>query len=133
MDGVGRPGQLRDLDYNEALNKDGTLDRNAQTTHTYGRYQHQECILSGATNEVFEPRFTYHAFRYVEFRGLDRAPGSENLVVCRLHTQLRRTSSFECSDPQLNQLHAAARRDARRLHVGRADRGAGPRESDLAR
>jgi alpha-L-rhamnosidase len=106
----GRPGQLVTLDYNEALNQDGTLDRKAQTTHTYGRYQHQECILSGATNEVFEPRFTYHAFRYVEFRGLDRAPRPEDLTACRLHTQLRRTSSFECSDPQLQQLHAAARR-----------------------
>jgi alpha-L-rhamnosidase len=106
----GRPGQLVTLDYNEALQQDGTLDRNAQTTHTYGRYQHQECILSGATNEVFEPRFTYHAFRYVEFRGLDRAPRPEDLTACRLHTQLRRTSSFECSHPQLNQLHDAARR-----------------------
>ena len=107
---TGRKNQLVTLDYNEALNEDGTLDKTNQTTHTYGRYQHQECILSGATNEVFEPRFTYHAFRYVEFNGLDRPPQPEDLTAFRLHTQLKHTSSFECSDPQLNQLHNAARR-----------------------
>ncbi len=106
----GREGQLVTLDYNEALHEDGTLDQTAQSTHTYGRYQHQECVLSGATNEVFEPRFTYHAFRYIEFHGLDRAPRPEDVTACRLHTELRRTSSFECSNPQLNQLHNAARR-----------------------
>jgi alpha-L-rhamnosidase len=92
------------------LREDGTLDETAQSTHTYGRYQHQECILSGATNEIFEPRFTYHAFRYVQFRGLDRSPRSEALKACRLHTQLRHTSAFECSSPRLNQPHNAARR-----------------------
>ncbi len=107
---TGRKGQHVTLDYNEVLNEDGTLDVTANTTHTYGRYQHQECILTGAKDEVFEPRFTYHAFRYVEFHGLDRAPVPGELTAIRLHTQLRKTSSFECSDKQLNQLHDAARR-----------------------
>ena len=106
----GKEGQTVTLDFNEKLREDGTVDTGAQTTHTYGRYQHQECILSGAQNEVFEPRFTYHAFRYVEFRGLDKAPAPEDLVALRMHTQVPRVSSFECSDVQLNQLHNASRR-----------------------
>ena len=59
---------------------------------------------------MFEPRFTYHAFRYVEFRGLDKAPVPEDIAALRMHTQLPWASSFECSDVQLNQLHNAARR-----------------------
>ena len=106
----GHKDQLVTLDYNEAIHEDGTLDKKAQTTHTYGRYQHEECILSGATNEVFEPRFTYHGFRYVEINGLDKPPRSEDLTAFRLHTNLRRISSFECSDTKLNQLHNAAQR-----------------------
>jgi alpha-L-rhamnosidase len=106
----GREGQTVTLDFNEQLRGDGTLDTQAQTTHTYGRYQHQVCILSGAKNEMFEPRFTYHAFRYVEFRGLEKAPALEDLVALRMHTQVPWASSFECSDVQLNQLHNAARR-----------------------
>jgi alpha-L-rhamnosidase len=106
----GRKGQHVTLDFNEVLNEDGTLDVTANTTHTYGRYQHQECILSGSKKDIFEPHFTYHAFRYVEFHGLERAPAPEDLIAIRMHTELRHTGSFECSDKQLNQLHAAARR-----------------------
>jgi len=106
----GKAGQTVTLDFNEKLREDGAVDTEFQTTHTYGRYQHQECILSGARNEVFEPHFTYHAFRYVEFRGLDKAPKPEDLVAMRMHTQIPCVSSFECSDVGLNLLHNAARR-----------------------
>jgi alpha-L-rhamnosidase len=106
----GKKGQTVTLDFNERLREDGTLDTGFQTTHTYGRYQHQVCILSGAKNEVFEPHFTYHAFRYVEFRGLGKAPRPEDMVALRMHTQLPCVSSFECSDASLNQLHNAAQR-----------------------
>ena len=106
----GKAGQTVTLDFNEKLHEDGTVDTEAQTTHTYGRYQHQECILSGTKNDVFEPHFTYHAFRYVEFRGLEKAPAPEDIVALRMHTQLSCVSSFDCSDVKLNQLHEAARR-----------------------
>jgi len=106
----GKAGQTVTMDFNEFLREDGTVDTQAQTSHTLGRYQRQECILSGAPNEVFEPHFTYHAFRYVEFRGLDQAPKLEDLVAMRMHTQIPCVSSFESSDTQLNLLHNAARR-----------------------
>ena len=106
----GKAGQTVTMDFNEKLRGDGTVDTDFQRTHTFGRFQHQECILSGTPNEVFEPRFTYHAFRYVEFHGLEKAPGLDDLVAFRLHTQMPRVSSFESSDSQLNLLHNASRR-----------------------
>lgn len=106
----GMKGQTVTLDFNEKLKEDGTLDTEFQTTHTYGRFQHQICIMSGAKRDVFEPHFTYHAFRYVEFRGLDKPPMPEELVAFRMHTQIPCVSSFESSDVQLNQLHNASRR-----------------------
>ena len=71
----GHKDQLVTLDYNEVLHPDGTLDRNAQTSHTYGRYQHQECILSGATNEVFEPRLPTTRFATSSFADWTGHPG----------------------------------------------------------
>jgi len=106
----GKAGQTVTLDFNEKLREDGTVDTQAQTTHTYGRYQHQECILSGAKEDVFEPHFTYHAFRYVEFRGLAEAPRPEDLTAVRMHTQIPCVGSFACSDEQMNLLHEASRR-----------------------
>lgn len=64
----GPAGAEITLDHNEVLHADGTLDTEFSHSHTHGRYQHQLCILSGAPQEEFEPRFTYHAFRYVQIR-----------------------------------------------------------------
>ena len=68
-----------------------------------------EFILSGA-DDVFEPSFTFHGFRYAEIEGwpggvesLQADPGALTAVV--VHSELRRTGDFECSDDLLNQLH----------------------------
>jgi alpha-L-rhamnosidase len=67
--------------------------RDAQATDRF--------ILSGGLDS-FEPTFTFHGFRYVEVAGpLD--PASLEAVV--VHSDLRRTGSFECSDALLTQLH----------------------------
>ncbi|MEY9211840.1 glycoside hydrolase family 78 protein [Thermobifida halotolerans] len=62
-------------------------------------------VLSGDGVEEWEPRFTYHGFRYAEVTGW---PGewTDGAVVARvLHTDLRPTGSFTCSDPLLQRLH----------------------------
>jgi alpha-L-rhamnosidase len=55
--------------------------------------------------ETWEPRFTFHGFRYAEVEGW---PGTLHLddfraVVC--HSDLERTGWFECSDPLVNRLY----------------------------
>jgi alpha-L-rhamnosidase len=69
-----------------------------------------EFILSGAV-DVFEPTFTFHGFRYAEVEGwpdgieaLQASDGALTAVV--VHSELRRTGEFECSDDMLNQLHS---------------------------
>jgi alpha-L-rhamnosidase len=61
--------------------------------------------LRGDAEEVWEPRFTFHGFRYAD---LDGWPGDFELddvcaVVC--HSDLRRSGTFECSDPLVDRLH----------------------------
>ncbi|WP_298876869.1 alpha-L-rhamnosidase [uncultured Microbacterium sp.] len=64
-------------------------------------------VLSGSA-DVFEPRFTFHGFRYVE---VDGWPGGLDAVrrggleAVRISSRLRRTGTFSSSDPLLNQLH----------------------------
>ncbi|WP_461060826.1 glycoside hydrolase family 78 protein [Streptomyces pseudoechinosporeus] len=62
------------------------------------------CTLDG-TGGSWEPRFTFHGFRYAEVTGWPGtlAPGDVTAQV--LHTDMRRTGWFECSDPLLNRLH----------------------------
>jgi alpha-L-rhamnosidase len=68
-----------------------------------------EFTLSGG-EDVFEPTFTFHGFRYAEVEGwpggveaLQAAPDALRAIV--VSSELRRTGTFECSDELLNQLH----------------------------
>jgi alpha-L-rhamnosidase len=59
-----------------------------------------------AAGQAFEPRFTTHGFRYAR---VDGHPGldAEQVTGVVVHTDLRRTGWFECSDERLNRLHEA--------------------------
>lgn len=65
--------------------------------------------LAGREVEEWEPRFTFHGFRYVEVAGwpgdLDADAAAGALVARVYHTDLERTGWFESSDPALNRLH----------------------------
>jgi alpha-L-rhamnosidase len=71
--------------------------RRARATDTY--------ILRGQGLEQWEPRFTFHGFRYAEMDGWpgELKPGAIRAVVC--HSDLERIGWFECSDPLVNQFH----------------------------
>jgi alpha-L-rhamnosidase len=82
----------------EILKPDGTLYtenlRSARATDHY--------TCKGGGRETWEPRFTFHGFRYVEVMG-DKAAKIEITGVV-LHSDTRPTGSFACSSPLLNQL-----------------------------
>jgi alpha-L-rhamnosidase len=61
-------------------------------------------ILSGG-DDVFEPTFTFHGFRYVEVDGWPGEVPSDALTAVVVHSDLERISEFECSDELLNQLY----------------------------
>ena len=62
-------------------------------------------IIGGRGPETWEPRFTFHGFRYVDVEGWpgDLSPAALTAVV--IHTDMTRTGWFETSDGLLNQLH----------------------------
>ena len=61
----------------------------------------------------FEPRFTFHGFRYVEVSGLRRAPAPEDFEALAWSADVRDSASFECSDPKINLLWKVCRRTFR--------------------
>jgi alpha-L-rhamnosidase len=96
----GRAGQTITLRHAEVL-EDGELGtrplRNAQATDRY--------TLRGGATEVWEPRFTFHGFRYVEVEGWPGELCSEDINAVVIHSDMQRTGWFECSDSLLNKLH----------------------------
>jgi alpha-L-rhamnosidase len=61
--------------------------------------------LRGEPAEIWEPRFTYHGFRYVEITGWPGQLTPDDLRAVVLHTDMERTGWFSCSDELLNRLH----------------------------
>jgi alpha-L-rhamnosidase len=61
-------------------------------------------ILSGG-DDVFEPTFTFHGFRYVEVDGWPSDLTPDALTAVVVSSELQRIGDFECSDELLNQLH----------------------------
>ena len=100
----GERGQKITLGFDEKLHGDGTLNIENRVC-TGGRYQTEECILAGEGDETFEPRFTYHGYRYVQVTGLTEKPTLDTLVGRSVHTDPEPVGEFSCSNPDVNRIH----------------------------
>lgn len=89
------------LRFAEMLNPDGTIYttnlRSARCTDTY--------ICKGDGEEIWEPRFTFHGFRYVEITGYPGEPPLDTISGVVVQSATPVAGSFECSNPMVNQLY----------------------------
>ena len=89
------------LRHSETLKPDGGLYldniRSAKVTDEY--------VLRGDGEEVYEPRFTYHGFRYVEVTGYPGEPGLSAIEGVVVHDGLDRAGEFSCSNALINQIY----------------------------
>ena len=106
----GKNGQKIQCWYNEALNADSTLNKQYSSSHTGGRFQKEEFILNGEGVENFEPRFTYHGFRYVQLEGMSEKPAPGDIMAKSVHTALDTIGYFACSNEKITQLQLAVQR-----------------------
>jgi alpha-L-rhamnosidase len=90
------------LKYAELINPDKTVNqislRNIRAT--------DEFILSGSGQEFYEPRFTFHGFRYVQVFGLPHAPEADTITGCVVRSDVEQVGSFECGNQLLNKLQS---------------------------
>ena len=97
----GPAGATVTLRHAEMLEADGRLHcanlRTARATDYY-------TLRGEAAGEVFEPRFTFHGFRYLELETHGPNVAIEDPVGIVLHSALPLTGEFSCSDPLINQL-----------------------------
>lgn len=100
----GAVGTKVSLAFGEKLDQEGTVNMNHNSSHTHGRFQTDEFILNGQGAESFEPRFTYHGFRFVQVSGLKEKPTLDSLIGRWVHTDPASAGDFRCSNEQLNRL-----------------------------
>jgi alpha-L-rhamnosidase len=98
----GVAGQRITIRHSEMLNADGSIYTAALRSCPATDYY----ICKGTGEELFEPLFTFHGFRYVEVSGLDEAPLVDDVTGIVVHTPMRRTGRFESSHALLNKLYS---------------------------
>ncbi len=97
----GPRGTRVQLRFSELIYDSGMINRenirNAKARDIY--------ILRGdGALETYEPRFTYHGFRYVEVTGFPGTPGLESLRGRFVHSAVASAGNFAASKPILNQI-----------------------------
>lgn len=99
----GEAGTEIKMEFTEVLDKDGNFINNVSGVN---RDQTDYYILRGGDMEVFEPRFTFHGFRYVKISGYPGELTKDKIQGIVLGTALEETGGFRCSNPMLNQLQS---------------------------
>jgi alpha-L-rhamnosidase len=97
----GAKGTEVTLRHAESLRPDGMLYvDNLRSARAEDRY-----TLKGSGTEVWEPRFTYHGFRYVEVRGYPGVPTTAAIEGKVVHDSMTRIADWRSSNMLLNRIH----------------------------
>ncbi len=96
----GPVGQTITLRHAEVLENGEVCVRTLRYAKAIDQY-----TLKGGGVETWEPRFTFHGFRYAEVSGWPGELRLDDVQVVICHSDMQRTGWFDCSDELVNQLH----------------------------
>jgi alpha-L-rhamnosidase len=110
---LGPTGTSITLVHGEAVNAQGDVTLEHLDTVRPGRDpipvgQVDRVVSAGREGDVFEPRHTTHGFQYVRVEGHPHRLTTDDVRGIVVHTDLRRTGWFRCSDDRVNRFHEIA-------------------------
>lgn len=94
----GKPGQKIVIRHAETLDKDGNF-----YPETLRQAKSEDTYICDGSRQTFLPHFTFHGFRYICVEGLDEINPAD-FTACTLHTDMKETGSFSCSNEMVNKL-----------------------------
>lgn len=96
----GKAGDRIMLSHAEVLDKSG----NFYTDNLRAAKAQDTFILKGGGEELFEPHFTFHGFRYLKIEGYAGEINPDDFTAVALYSNMEKTGTFHCSNPLVNQL-----------------------------
>ena len=99
---TAKAGEKVALSHAEVLDKEGCF-----YTENYRTAKAQYLYICRDGQQSCKPKLTFFGFRYIridQFPGGTSAAKPENFTAVVIHSAMRRTGYFNCSDPLLNQL-----------------------------
>ena len=109
----GSAGTVVTLTYGEAVDADGDVTQEHLSppnpvTHELSPLGQIDQVTSDGSGVAYEPRHTTHGFQFVRVEGHPGRLTPDDVTGVVVHTDLRRTGWFACSDARLNRLHDVA-------------------------
>ncbi|MDO5581631.1 MAG: family 78 glycoside hydrolase catalytic domain [Planctomycetia bacterium] len=104
--------------YSERIDEKGAIERKTIEMHfmegtssliagEIGRFQTDYYICEGKPVEIFEPRFTYNGFQYLEITGLRGDLRADDIDAKIVHNDFKKIGSFRCDNELLNKIQEA--------------------------
>lgn len=112
----GAKGQKISLRYGEDIHQDGTVNVMTSVAGQIKKpgigglgapdiaWQEDNYVLKGIESEEWQPKFTFHSFRYVEVSGWPGILAIDNIKGLALAADLEKTGAFSSSNPMFNEL-----------------------------
>ncbi|NLF00259.1 MAG: family 78 glycoside hydrolase catalytic domain [Anaerolineales bacterium] len=100
---AGPAGTEVKMEYAESLYDDGTVNKENLTTAKAAAVY----ILKGEGTEIYEPRFTFFGFRYVQVTGFPGVPALSALQGQIVRSAMAQRGTFSCSNELFNCIHRA--------------------------
>lgn len=100
---TGYEGMEVVFEHSETLDNDGNFFYPFLNDH---RKQTDLYICHGKGKEFFEPKFTYHGFRYVRVKGYSGELNTDYFQAVAISSDNEITGDFRCSDERLNRLQS---------------------------
>lgn len=97
----GNAGDKVSLSHAEVLDKEG----NFYTDNLRAAKCKIEYTLSGKGKETYQPHFTFQGFRFIRIDDYPGEPDMRDFRAVEVHSSMKRTGSFRCSDERLNRLY----------------------------
>ncbi len=100
-----KKGQLIEIVPTETLTQSGdNIFPGSTGGGANGMPQLLQYICKGNGPETWEPKFSYHGFRYAEVSGFSTKPDANSIKAVLVATDVEQKGSFNCSDPLLNKM-----------------------------
>jgi len=118
----GKKGDSITFRFGERIYKDGSLNPMTAVTGQIKRkgvggpgspdiaWQTGSYTIGEDTSVWYQPEFTYHAYRYMEIRGLKKKPKKTEVFGLFMHTNVRNENNFSSSSKLLNLIQKAVER-----------------------
>ena len=105
-----KEGQLIEITTTEALlRNEKDIFQGSTGGGANGMAQVYKYICKGSESESWEPKFSYHGFRYAKIKGVSRKPDSAMIKSVLVATDIDEQGSFSSSEPLFNKMDAISK------------------------